>query len=289
MTTEPDHSEMPERLPRGELTVTFEVAGLRVRLDGFPVAEEPFLPHHYPGYYSLGEGPADLAVACRVREEGTVLDPPPPGGEPTVTVETPTPDRVETRSHWHEGELDYGSGRGEVVLTSLGYIPFRMSLENFLRVAFANLLLREGGCLIHAAGVVRDGVAHVFFGLSEAGKSTVVELSQPHPALSDDLIAMRLGGGGLLAERVPFFGLYPATEKHGGRYRVVNLLSLAKDARHEVRTLPKSLQVLHLRTSLPFLNPVEPRALDFIERVLEVIPVRELAFRKDPGFWALLR
>ena len=73
-----DASQMPERLPPGDLTVTFEVAGLRVRLDRFPVAEAPFLPHHYPGYYSLGEGPADLAVGCQVREGGTIVDTPPP-------------------------------------------------------------------------------------------------------------------------------------------------------------------------------------------------------------------
>ena len=131
-------------------------------------------------------------------------------------------------------------------------------------------------------------MSYVFFGPSEAGKSTVVELSRPHPALSDDMIAVRLEGGRLFAERVPFYGVSPPTERHGGRYPVANLLCLTKSERHEVRELPRALQVLHLRTSLPFLDPGEARVLDLVERVVDALPVRELRFARDPGFWELL-
>jgi hypothetical protein len=277
-----------ERLPAGDLSVTFEVAGVRVRLDGLPVAERPFLPAHYPGFYSLAPGPAELAVACRLREGGSILPLPPPGGEPSMEVKASGADLVSTRSHWHEAAFDCGAGRGELLLTDLRRAPFRMSVENFLRVAFANLLVRRGGCLVHAAGIVQEGRAYVFFGPSGAGKSTVTELSRPRPALSDDMIAMRLEAGELRAERVPFYGVYPPTERHGGRYPVARLLRLVQDARHALEDLPRAVQVLELRAALPFLDPSDPRPLDVCGRAAAAVPVRKLRFARDAGFWDLL-
>jgi hypothetical protein len=204
-----------------------------------------------------------------------------------VEVAEPRDGAIETRSHWHEGELDLSEGSGWVLFTDLEILWFRISLENFLRVAFANLLIRRDGCLLHAAGIVRDEEAYAFFGLSGAGKSTVTKLSRPSPALSDDLIALTLRGSRLIAERVPFYGVYPPTERAGGRYPVRALLRLVKAEGHRLEEIPPSRQLLHLRSCMPFLNPASGAALDLAEKIVAAVPVRELHFARNAGFWEL--
>ena len=282
-----------ERLPRaaGEIDVDFEVAGLVLRLRGFPVAAEPFLEQHYPGFHRLdGAGPAALELEASLAEEGLLLPLPAEGEPPSVEVEEPEADRLRTLSHWHEAELDLAAGRGRVRFRSASEVAFRMSLENLLRVAFANLLLRREGCLVHAAAITTgDGRADVFFGLSGSGKSRLVELCRDRPALSDDMVALRLGPDGtLIAERVPFHGEFPSSLREGGRFPVRHLLRAQRGEVHELRTIPAALQAARLRACLPFLRPEDPRALDLAARLVAAHPAAELEFTDDAGFRRLL-
>lgn len=289
--SDPHDSDAVPGLVAGDLTVELDVAGLRLRLRGFPVAEQPFLPDHYPGFYRVGEsGTAQLVVDCTLDDTGLLLPLPRDGEPPEVIVDEPAPSRIETRGNWHEGSLDLARGVGSVRFTSLAPLAFRMSLENFLRVAFANLLLRHEACLVHAAALLEgDGLVDVYFGLSGSGKSRVVELCPERPALSDDLVVLRLDGEeALVAERVPFYGLFPSTLRAEGRYAVRHLLRVQHGNRHELTPLPTSLAAARLRACMPFLRADDLRPLELATRLVRAHPVEALEFADDPGFRDLL-
>ena len=101
----PTRSDATDRLPPGDLSIEVEVAGLCVRLRGFPVAERPFLPQHYPGFYHLSRGgPAQLVIDCvldesGLDESGLLLPLPSAGDPPPVEVAETSPGRIETRGN----------------------------------------------------------------------------------------------------------------------------------------------------------------------------------------------
>ena len=169
-------------------------------------------------------------------------------------------------------------------------LAFRMSLENSLRVAFANLLLRHGACLLHAAALVEDdGRCDVFFGLSGSGKSRIVECCPERPALSDDLIVLRLDeAGALIAERVPFYGLFPSTLRAEGRYPVRHLLRIEGASSNARSPMPAALAAARLRACMPFLSAADPRPLELAARIVRAHPAETLDFAGAAGLSDLL-
>lgn len=65
------------------------------------------------------------------------------------------------------------------------------------QVLLAPLLAARGGCLLHAAGVIRGGAGWLFAGHSTAGKSTIARMLRGRAEiLCDDRIALRPDGSG---------------------------------------------------------------------------------------------
>lgn len=100
-----------------------------------------------------------------------------------------------------KGKLSFASMEGEVVLP-----PDLIAFDGLLRLLFGALLLEAGGLLLHAGGVARHGLAWVFFGPSEAGKTTIMK-SCPADSLSDEIVAIRKNAAGKFeAHSTPFHG-----------------------------------------------------------------------------------
>jgi hypothetical protein len=80
--------------------------------------------------------------------------------------------------------------------------------RNVLRVLYFYGFLENKGLLLHASGLVRNNRAYVFPGVSDAGKTTVVRHSPGMPVLSDEVVAVRLGGRNEVpvAFGTPFYG-----------------------------------------------------------------------------------
>jgi hypothetical protein len=94
--------------------------------------------------------------------------------------------RLNYRSHFDAGWVEIEGGRGFLEIAP------EADVENFLRVVYAQLILRAGGLLLHAAGIVRGQSSFVFFGPSGSGKTTAARLSQEHTVLSDDLVIVKI-------------------------------------------------------------------------------------------------
>src|SRR6185436_518454 len=107
------------------------------------------------------------------------------------------------------GWFDTRARRGEILLARGGHEPELRALENYLRCGIAWSAAESGGALVHAASLVRDGKAYLFYGESGAGKSTLSAVDRRAAVVSDDLSLLLPGaGGGLDLVGSPFRGTY---------------------------------------------------------------------------------
>lgn len=107
-------------------------------------------------------------------------------------------------------DLDTGAG-------SLRAAANEQCLDAFLRSLISFLLLREGGFMLHSAGIVKNGKAHLFLGKSGAGKSTLSKLAATAggEVISDEINLLRFEKGRFRAYGSPFWGEMRADGRTG--------------------------------------------------------------------------
>lgn len=162
------------------------------------------------------------------------------------------------------------------------------SFENFFRWLVANLLVERGGFVFHSAGVVRDGRGYMFFGHSGSGKSTVSELSPGAKLLSDDLVFVFPEGRRYLCSTTPFAGVMPQVLKDRGSYPVAGCFRLRKSDEVRKMSTAKAAAFGLLVPSCPNIISMKRRnelLYPAVRKFLDIVPVYELFFRKDDGFW----
>lgn len=191
--------------------------------------------------------------------------------------------------------LALGASPGGALWTPAdGDAIFLGAFENCARVIMAYRLLARGGLLLHSAGVVVGGVAHLFAGRSGAGKTTLARLSRAagKEVLSDDInVVAPSSSGELMAERLPFAGDLGAAPGPPCRLPLGGVYLLRQGPVHELEQIPPARAIAGLLACCPFVN-ADPYRLDAVLRTLESlltgVEIRQLTFRSDDGFWAKL-
>jgi hypothetical protein len=190
-------------------------------------------------------------------------------------------ERGDFRAEW-----DPTSARGRVRQTANPY-----SIDAALRVLHTLLLAREGGFLVHAASVIRNGRAFLFAGLSGAGKTTIARLAPPDATLlTDEISYVRRRQERYDAFGTPFTGeLARLGENLRAPLEAVYLLAQGKENNVEPVPPADASRAL-LRHVLFFARDAElPKLVfqavaDFVCR----IPVRRLTFAPDARVWELI-
>ena len=187
------------------------------------------------------------------------------------------------------------TGRGGLALASITASDpkaFDRAVENFLRVLYAHALLDVDGFLLHAAGLVRDGRAYLFFGPSGSGKTTVTTMSPDALVLSDDLTLVKVASedGQLIcrSSTVPFRGVFAPRPEHETFYPVAGFFRLVQDASDFLVPLSGARAVGEVVASLPFVterHDLAGRAIDVVSKAVARTPVFQLHFKKDRTFW----
>jgi hypothetical protein len=248
-------------------TLALELAGARIdlRLPGAPpaiVAERYAAFSRAPGparwVFELHPGP--LPAAEQMTGRVTARD-------GTLRLEGLEP----------HGHLDAATCRGEALLD-----PYLVVVDALVRTAIALDLCARGGCLVHAAALVVDGVAHLAPGRSGAGKSTLAGLAGD--VLSDELCAVIPDGEILRVHGTPWWKGRPGAVPLGAVW------SLAWGA-ERTDPLSPAPALRHLCTNLvlPGHRPAERTAFELCGRVAATIPFGRLSFRPDTDVDALLR
>lgn len=161
--------------------------------------------------------------------------------------------------------------------------PMSIALEPLLRAALATDVLAQGGCLVHAAAVVVDGLAHLFPGRSGSGKSTFAALASL--TLTDELSVILPGPGGFRIHGTPWWRGRP------GSAPLARVYEIGWDG-EAVRPLERIRELRHLLTNLvlPVDGPAEmARAFDLASRVAAAVPFARLSFRPGSDVDAIVR
>lgn len=166
------------------------------------------------------------------------------------------------------------------------------SIDAALRIVHTLLLAEEGGFLLHASSVVRDGRAFLFTGVSGAGKTTISQLAPSDATLlTDEISYIRRSGDGYRAYGTPFAG---SLQKPGENISapIAGAFLLSKGTQIRIEPVEQSMAARSLLRNILFfardtelVNHLFEAALEFVSRV----PVRKLIFTPEERVWDMIR
>jgi hypothetical protein len=161
------------------------------------------------------------------------------------------------------------------------------SLEAAIRIAASIALPRNGALILHSSAVADAHGAHVFSGVSGAGKSTIsTMLSEAYPLtkLSDELVLVRrLEDGSFAAQVSPFIGSVGLPIGDERPLRSINFLVQAPQ-HQRTRLLPVKVITELCKHVLTYARDPETSqcVLDLVAAIALHVPAYELRFAKRP-------
>lgn len=190
--------------------------------------------------------------------------------------------RGDFRAQW-----DPRAGRGRIRQSANPY-----SIDSVLRIVHTLILAREGGFLLHAASVIRNGRAFLFSGVSGVGKTTISRLAPPDVTLlTDEISYVRRDAGEYRACGTPFAGeLARVGENCSAPVAALFFLDKGPENRIQSVSTPEAIRRL-LRNILFFAEDADlvklvfRSACEFVDRV----PVQRLTFVPDERVWNMIR
>jgi hypothetical protein len=169
--------------------------------------------------------------------------------------------------------------------THMGWEPLHI-INPIVEACLLTRLARDGGLLLHAAGILTEQGGLAFTGESGAGKSTISDLYAARGAcvLSDERIILRRVEGGVQVFGTPWPGTGRHARNQQGPLRGLFHVRHGKDG-HVLRRMPPSAAAPVLLPQC-FLPHWDRAAMDgtlaFLGAVVETVDCFELAFVKTP-------
>ncbi len=283
---EATHIDYPGRESRRLVshTILLKIADLAVGLRTHDLAMAGRLQHLYHDFLAPQATPL-LLIDLQLKPEARYVRPT-QRGELWVIQTTFTPEKLHYASYAEQGEVDLQGGTGYLELDP------QAGVENFLRVVYAWLCLQHQALLLHAAGVVRQGQGYVFFGPSGAGKTTTSRLAAATgEVLSDDLVIIRAHQDRYQLYGVPFKGALETVLRPNRVAPLQGLFRLQQSTHHQLRPLPHPVAVVELAASAPFIareSVLGAQLLELCYHLVRQVPVYQLHFRRDDGFWRVI-
>ncbi len=194
----------------------------------------------------------------------------------------------------YEGFVSHQEGKAELCLSSIQPVE---DIEYFLRICYAILAFENAGFLFHAAGIVKENQAYLFFGHSGSGKTTVARVSKQYLVLNDDLVM--LVPETKLAQDKPVWMAYatpfwnPTQVKPSAqRAPIAGLYRLVQNKNVFLEAMSKGQALAELISNVPVI-PDDPQRNDgLIHRCLQIlttIPAHRLHFLPDDSFWKVIK
>lgn len=180
----------------------------------------------------------------------------------------------------------------EYLVGQVGWCPMYL-FNPVVEVCFLSRLAREGGILLHAAGLVFQQNGLVFTGPSGAGKSTIAQIFAERQAdvLSDERVVLRVENDDFTVYGSPWVGSGEYAANASASLTTLYIISHARD-HHRLSSLPSSTAVSRLlqQSILPHWDrDGMERSLDFLLSVVSSVPCRSLAFLKQADLIDLIQ
>lgn len=254
-----------------------EIGGVAIALRTDDQRFFDLLRERYAGFLSSSQ--ADLQLEFD-------LIPPSPASDDDVRVRRDGAEWLLERGDFL-ARWDPRTGRGRVRQTSNPY-----ALDSVLRILHSLVIAARGGFLLHAASGICDDRAHLFSGVSGAGKTTISRLAPPEATLlTDEISYVRPSAAGYSAYGTPFSGEL-AKAGENTMAPVAALFFLEQGPENRMDELPAAEAVRRLMRNILFfaednelVEKLLATACDFVQKV----PVRRLTFYPDSRVWNEIR
>ena len=279
------------RMPFGGLERTLTIGDWAIPVRGLDAALAADLDRRWGGF--LSDRPVEgTTVECRVDVcdggDRTWLGRPEPGE--TYRVEARVEDgRPLLRSYHFLAAPGADDPGWRALVTRTDAEPVGRVVENLVRLLVARLVVAKGGVPFHAAGVVRDGRAHLLAGPSGIGKTTAVALSGPCVTLGDDFGFAVPGPDGWRTAAVPFDNAESIeVDPPRGWFPLAGVWRLfqAPATRLEIPAeMVRELSILACSAAPWSMPELAVDLMDNVARLGREVRYGHLHFRPEPGFW----
>ena len=172
--------------------------------------------------------------------------------------------------------------RGEKTASVLGWVPMKV-LNPIAEVCLLTKLAREGGLLLHSAGILSPTGGYIFTGASGAGKSTLSGFFDTRGAsvLSDERMIIRKSGDAFVIHGTPWVGSGAYAKNESGF--LTELFCISHGPQHQIESLPPSELLARILPQC-FLSHWDRTAMEstlaFLSDLITHIPCQRLAFAK---------
>ena len=172
--------------------------------------------------------------------------------------------------------------RGEEVGSVPGWVPMKI-LNPIVEVCLLTRVARDGGLLLHSAGILSSTGGYIFTGASGAGKSTLSGFFDTRGAsvLSDERMIIRKSGDAFVIHGTPWVGSGAYTKNESGLLTELFCISHGQGHRTESMSPGAVLALILPQCFLPQWDRTAMEStLVFLSDLIAHVPCRRLAFAK---------
>jgi hypothetical protein len=165
------------------------------------------------------------------------------------------------------------------------YFGLRTALLNWYSTIITH---RSWGVIIHSSCIVQNGEAHLFAGLSGAGKSTVASLSRPRQLLADETSLVKVTANGqVVVHDSPFRNDFkdPAGDSPIPLRAIYLLKQSPVIRKHQLRSSDALLALFNKIVHWQHDVKESMRLVQMCRKLVVNVPVYELEFQKNDLFW----
>ncbi len=286
----------------GDRARLLRIGSLAVEITGLDERLDALVMRNYEGFVSgtgdvptvsLRSRPASIRI-LRTEAERFLYLPRAEGKCEEARLEARFEERgVELWSYFFAMSFDRDAHSGNLLLCDAADPDVIQAIENSLRFFVSTLALRQGGFLLHASGVVKNGRAVLFFGPSGAGKSTTASHAPDTERLGDDLVLVEpWREGSFRACGVPFRGSFAGEDRNSSECAPLGLACrLIQAEENRLEETSKTVRAAELISQLPFLlddTELRERAMSRVRSFVEAVPVKRLHLKADASYWSVL-
>jgi hypothetical protein len=169
-----------------------------------------------------------------------------------------------------------------------------LALKHALMHLISTYIVHHGwGLLLHSSCVLENGQAHLFAGHSGAGKSTVAAMSLPRGIFSDEATLVKISTEAVTVFHSPFRSeIHTKLKEQLTPNSLGSIQILYQSPTNQRVPIKKTDGMLTLMNKVFYWSPSPEavgRILGKLKEMVEIVPVYELHFRKEPTFWELIR
>lgn len=160
-------------------------------------------------------------------------------------------------------------------------------INNILQRIYTAIFIKHNGMVIHGSAVKRNGMAHIFLGLSGSGKSTIAGLSESlyrFPVLADNHVFNKREGDKFYVYPFPFDTLHNRDTK-GQNIPIAAAYIISKATVNSISGLSFTEALQQFKQNVQIQMHTEVNMQKILFSFLTSVKIYNLSFTKKGGFW----